>query len=332
MQELTPPDTIAVKQQLLKQREAIESAQLDLDVYAGAGTPMETPMLHGGGGAGKRAGTVAFAVPDTPLESEPRSASQVVSDVLLYQNPPLTYVTAAAGVLVLAAAWFALRGAHGLTLLTATCYVLLADLALNFLRSLVSKQWQEAAGWAASAAAAAVAQRAADGVAALARLHDAYLLCRDPVVALKTGATLWALAVLGSFLSLWSLAVLAFVAAFTLPAAYSRHREAVKAAYQRAMGAAAARWNALGLSRKQKALVLALLLGSLWLRSAWSTRFVALLVGALAVRCHLKPAEVERIIAIAEPYTMSVRKRASRMSLAAADFAMRSVGGKTHMR
>lgn len=206
----------------------------------------------------------------------------------------------------------------------ATCYVLLADLALNFLRSLVSKQWQEAAGWAASAAAAAVAQRAADGIAALARLHDAYLLCRDPVVALKTGATLWALAVLGSFLrwglrpagagradacpdlsrpaghthreapvallpstisalslqlvcpmttspaplhpspptrshthtphicSLWSLAALAFVAAFTLPAAYSRHREAVKAAYQRAMGAAAARWNALGLSRKQK--------------------------------------------------------------------------------
>lgn len=181
--------------------------------------------------------------------------------------------------------------------------------------------------------------------------------------------------------------------------------------------------------RCAQALVLALLLGSLWLRSAWSTRFVALLVGALAVRCHLKPAEVERIIAIAggcrvpmlaghawceaerrpygrpwqwrgadcacerscvcfhstllgtlpmptvkrtlrfeqqqacerfhsgagnfysrcphaphphphphpphpgeEPYTMSVRKRASRMSMAAADFAMRSVGGKAHMR
>lgn len=33
-----------------------------------------------------------------------------------------------------------------------------------------------------------------------------------------------------------------------------------------------------------------------------------------------------------EPYTMSVRKRASRMSMAAADFAMRSVGGKAHMR
>ena len=110
------------------------------------------------------------------------------------------------------------------------------------------------------------------------------------------------------------------------------------------------------------------------------------------MRCHLKPAEVERIIAIAggclvfcvthaaldlpdsrrqvcvacacgllvallqdpallrellllrfrahcsyppapaEPYTLSVRKRASRMSMAAGDFVLRSVGGKSHAR
>ena len=51
--------------------------------------------------------------------------------------------------------------------------------------------------------------------------------------------------------------------------------------------------------RRRQALVLAVLLACLWLRSGWPTRLVALLVGALAVRCHLKPAEVERIIAIA---------------------------------
>jgi hypothetical protein len=45
--------------------------------------------------------------------------------------------------------------------------------------------------------------------------------------------------------------------------------------------------------------VLGVLLLMLWLRSGWTTRCAALLVGALAVRCHLKPAEVERIIAIA---------------------------------
>lgn len=145
------------------------------------------------------------------------------------------------------------------------------------------------------------------------------------------------------------------------------------------------KWDGLGLSRKQKAAVLSLLLVMLWVRSSWSTRLVALLVGALAVRCHLKPAEVrwgrgigggarasgvasrvhetgngtrafpywlaprhlnclpspwcvcpalqvERITAYAEPYTQSVKKSARRLSLAATDFAWRSLGTKTHVR
>lgn len=79
-------------------------------------------------------------------------------------------------------------------------YALLADLAVNFLRSLVSKSWQESGGWAGSAAAAALAERAAEGVAALARLHDSYLLCRDPVVTLKVAAGLWALSILGAYM------------------------------------------------------------------------------------------------------------------------------------
>jgi hypothetical protein len=122
------------------------------------------------------------------------------------------------------------------------------------------------------------------------------------------------------------------VVAFTVPALYTKNHEAVNNAYASAVRAVVARWDSLGLSRKAKALVLAVVLGCLWLRSSWATRLVALLVGALAVRCHLKPAEVERIIAIAEPYTQSVRKRASRMSMAAGDFVLRSVGGKTHAR
>lgn len=93
--------------------------------------------------------------------------------------------------------------------------------------------------------------------------------------------------------------MLVYVTAFTLPAAYTAHREAVQRAYTGACASASARWEALGLSRKHKALALALALGCLWLRSGWNTRLVALLVGALAVRCQLKPAEVDRIIAIA---------------------------------
>lgn len=324
----TPPDTVALKSDLLKHRSAISDAQQQLDLNAFAGS-METPVL--GGAAAKRSGVSFAGVPETPAAGA-ASTSQLASDILLHRNPALTGLAAVVGALLLAAAWVLLHGAHGLTLLTAVCYALLADLALNFLRSLISKQWQEAGGWAGSDWAAAAAQRASDGVAALAHLHDSYLLCRDPVLSLKLAAGLWGLSVLGSYLSIWSLAALGFVVAFTIPALYTKNREAVNNGYASAVRAVVARWDSLGLSRKAKALVLAVVLGCLWLRSSWATRLVALLVGALAVRCHLKPAEVERIIAIAEPYTQSVRKRASRMSMAAGDFMLRSVGGKTHAR
>lgn len=85
-------------------------------------------------------------------------------------------------------------------IIAALAYLLLADLALNLFRSLVSKHWYESAGWADSDWAEAAAQRAAASVAALARLHDRYLMCRDPTVALKVAARLWAVATLGHFL------------------------------------------------------------------------------------------------------------------------------------
>lgn len=53
--------------------------------------------------------------------------------------------------------------------------------------------------------------------------------------------------------SIWSLAALAYAAAFTLPAAYARNRETVQRTYASATATVAQRWDALGLSRKHKA-------------------------------------------------------------------------------
>lgn len=56
------------------------------------------------------------------------------------------------------------------------------------------------------------------------------------------------------------------------------------------------------------------------------------------LRARKRPAELSQQLVPAtrcpraEPYTMSVRKRASRMSMAATDFAIRSMGGKAHVR
>ena len=65
-------------------------------------------------------GGVAFVgVPDSPAPAATsRSGGQVVADVLLYTNPPLTYLVAGAGVVLLAAGFYCLRGAHNLTFLT----------------------------------------------------------------------------------------------------------------------------------------------------------------------------------------------------------------------
>lgn len=71
-------------------------------------------------GGAKRSGVSFAGVPETPL-ADARPASELASDILLYKNPVLSYLAAGAGALALGAAWFALRGAHGLTLLTGGC-------------------------------------------------------------------------------------------------------------------------------------------------------------------------------------------------------------------
>ena len=52
------------------------------------------------------------------------------------------------------------------------------------------------------------------------------------------------------------------------------------------------RWQALRLSRRQKAAALAAASLCIWMSAGWTTRLQVLLLGALTVRCNLKPAEV----------------------------------------
>lgn len=176
--------------------------------------------------------------------------------------------------------------------------MLLAKLALNFFRGLVSRDWAASSKWAGSALARAAAAHAVAAVDGLAAVHDALLASDSPTTLLRVAGVLWTLAVLGRWLSIWSVFTLSFVVAFTLPAAYKKHEAAVRATYAQASAVLASRWDGL-LSRKQKLAVLGLGLTVMLVHSSWSTRLCALLAGALAVRCHLKPAEVQRIQQIA---------------------------------
>ena len=51
------------------------------------------------------------------------------------------------------------------------------------------------------------------------------------------------------------------------------------------------RWQALKLSRRNKAAALAAASLCIWMSTGWALRLQVLLLGALTVRCNLKPAE-----------------------------------------
>jgi len=139
-------------------------------------------------------------------------------------------------------------------------------------------------------------------------------------------------AIAGQLLSAWTLAALGFASTFTLPYALYTNKDSIDAVCSGVAGAAHARWAALGISRKQKAAGLFVLICTIWMRISWSNRLIGLLMGALAIRCNLKPAEVAAIREHAAPLTISVKKRAARMSIAASDFAQRTLGNKMHFR
>lgn len=86
----------------------------------------------------------------------------------------------------------------------AASYLLLLDLAYNFVRSLVSRRAASAeggaGGWVDSATARAVQERLVQAVDVACRAHDTFLSARSPVLSLKVAAALWALAMAGSYL------------------------------------------------------------------------------------------------------------------------------------
>ncbi|KAL6785256.1 RTN1 [Auxenochlorella protothecoides x Auxenochlorella symbiontica] len=312
-------DSESLRREILKHRSSITEASQSFRIPA-YNASRETPAQ------GTR--TLRFLGVDPDAEGTPGEqydfSQLTLSDLLLYTYPWLSGAALALGLAVLAAGHYALSGPHTLRLLPTLAHAALALLGVNFVRGLLTRDSH------ASLAGSGLATRAADAAATAVHLsaaaHDRLLTARDPALALRSALALWGLTRVGQVLGAWSALTVGFVAAFTLPALAAAHAERLSAAW-RALGAAAeTRSKALGLTRRHKALALVAALTALWLVSGWATRGAALLAGGLAARCHLRPAELDAIAAHAEPYTQSVRKKARRMSRAAAGFATSRLG------
>ena len=71
------------------------------------------------------------------------------------------------------------------TFLAALAYVVLFSIGINFVRSVVSVQWQTRCAWVNSPTVKSVASQSEGAVMKIAALHDRYLSARDPVLTLK---------------------------------------------------------------------------------------------------------------------------------------------------
>lgn len=199
-------------------RGSISEASLSHDITAYCGADPPTPS---------EADTFSFRRLSAN-DAVSQYSGVTLSEILLFENPLLSGSVAGVGTAALVLGHFLLSGRHSYTLLTAASYTLLALLGTNFLRRLISRAWTGEIRH--SALVSNLSLLASAAVAQVAEVYDAYLTCRDPVVALRVACALWGLALVGRWLSIWTTLSVVFLGAFALPVQYRRHEAEVQRA------------------------------------------------------------------------------------------------------
>jgi len=322
MDELpTPPDTIAVRKALLRHRIELTSTKSGYTEITDDTTAFDTVKAH-------RPGSAAFSSPDVSSQAIKEQAN-AMKDLVLYKNPPLTFLAILGSTFALTTSKYIISGPHQMTFLSALCYFLLLDLAVIMFRGVFSSNPSSSGTWTGSNFVEAVSYYALKSINYIAAVHDQFLVAQDPALSLKVGAVLWALALVGRVFSIWALTTAVLISAFTVPYFVNNNWDAVHDFSSRINEKIAKRYKAL--TRKQQAISVFAVLCFLWMRSSWTSRLCGVLIAALIVRCNLKPAEMTALREQAAPFTQSVRKKAARFSVAASDFAVRTLGtSKTH--
>lgn len=331
----TPPNAVTAQKQLNELREALQEVQHDSS---------ETPPTA------FKANTVRFEA----SQNVTNDSTNYFKALVLYENPALSFLLLLIGTFMLATVRYIMNGSHSMTLLSckfmfvceASCeylltnvslvaaaisYLLLADLALNFVRSVFFPEIGTGT-WHGSSFMNTVLQLASYGIEIISKLHDNFVASPDPHMMLRTGIVLLLIGHVGKYMGVWTLALMAFISIFTVPYLSQQYASSINATYSAMLSIVKSNIKAIGWTRKQRAAVFLLVMSLLWVWSTWFYRIIGVLIGAMAIRCNLKPAEIDAIRQHAAPLTTGVKKRAARLSIAASDFAQRTLGTKLHFK
>jgi len=256
-------------------------------------------------------------VTPTSVMAESKISEAVSFDivgVLLWKAPLHSFCMFLLGLSIFGFATLAARGAFKTTFASAVCYLLLADLSMNFIRYMLSDTWFENNLWANSAWAQRLTEQCTHGIARATSMHDSYLSTRDPFVTLKVAAGLWAMAWLSATMSLWHLILVSYVAAFTLPVLVKVLQPQINKVVDGLNNKVVAKVDSIGMPRTTRLLIVALALVALFFLASWVQFGIGVLVALTYWRTMLVPKEVQAIREAAAPYTQSVQKVRAQLS------------------
>lgn len=246
------------------------------------------------------------AVSDNEVESPP---SATVPSVLLWTDPLRSGLFFVGGLLCFAVTAAMLYGNHKVTFVAGLAYVAMVVLTANFFKVIATRCTTESSLWNKSAFVNFLSSRCALVIDAAAALHDNYLLAADPNTTFQVALTLWVLSAIGSLVSFGVLALVGYLAIFSIPAILHHCHSQVKSSQDAVKDAVEGMLRRFNLGRRHGMATAMLTCATLFFFMTWTNVAIMTFVMMTYLNVLAKPAEIERLRAFThDPIMASARK------------------------
>jgi hypothetical protein len=307
----TPPDTVAVRKALLQHRKAL--AEIRGSRANSAEAQLATPKDK------RTAENLSVTFNDS---QSAESSEGKLRELLLYKNPAATFIVGFGCFVFLSAAKY-LSEAGATSSLTFICHIILARIAYNVTKSILSAESK--ATLLSSVELEKLVWISKASLYKMAAIHDTYISGEKPLKTMYVCIGLWVTSILGRYFTLHVILTSALFLLFSVPYLLHSHWYALQPIATDIKHAVKLKCISWGVTRKRRILAITILCFFVWYLSSWPSRISGILTGLLAIRCSLKPHEIAVIREQTAPLTQSVKKSARRFSLAANEFAQKTL-------
>lgn len=254
------------------------------------------------------------ATPSTPVTLPSLSKDDVdydafIKDTIMWKLPVRSIVYLLGGLAVITAACYVFNSET--PLLSVFCYVILAQMFLNFCRVVMDPKLQERATYADSAYTQWAIKQVTAGVRTMAAVHDSHCMSLQPWKTLQIIVGLWITSILARYTDFFTLLAVLYALAFIVPKLYVIFKSKIDPVVEDIYGKVMKQFNEMDLRLKAALIIVpVLLLG--YLSSRIDMVIAAFVVLAYA-RTQFRDADVAKGVQIVSDKTKPIQKAASQI-------------------